>query len=118
MVVDVPPTYSVLKTDWRVDDEFGMLMLDAVKVVKFPVDGTLTPIAVPLMPVAVVLKFPEVKTRLLAPAEIDEVPRPDNASAPEVAVRFNGPVVRVRPLYSVASPVDWKVDEAPRKLVK
>jgi hypothetical protein len=58
-----------------------------------------------LIPVAVVLKVeapvPEVMVRLLVPVLMEEVPNPDRVRAPEVAVKFNAPVVRVKPLLAV-----------------
>jgi len=60
---------------------------------KAPVPGVVAPIAVPLIPVAVVLKLLDVKVMALEPALTDEAPRPERANAPEVPVRFNAPVV-------------------------
>ena len=49
------------------------------RVVKAPVEGVVAPMAVLLMPVAVVLKLAEVKVRSLAPVLMLEAPRPDRA---------------------------------------
>ena len=35
------------------------------------------------------------------PADIDEAPRPERVKAPEVAVMFKAPVVKVKPLEAV-----------------
>ncbi len=79
---------------------------EEVRVVKAPVDVAVAPIAVELMPVAVVLKFDEVIVRAVAPVLIDEAVNPESARAPEVAVMFNAPVVRVNPLDAVSSPAE------------
>ena len=71
------------------------------KVVNAPVFGVVAPMAVPLIPVAVVLKLPDVKVKLLAPVLIDVAPSPDKFKAPDVAVRFKAPVVWVNPLEAV-----------------
>jgi hypothetical protein len=39
--------------------------------------------------------------KLFAPVEIEEAPRPERVKAPDVAVKFKAPVVRVRPLEAV-----------------
>jgi hypothetical protein len=83
----------------------------ALMVVKAPVRAVVAPIAVELMPVAVVLKLDEVKVRALAPGLIEEALRPVSDRAPEVAVRFKAPVVRVRPLLAVSSPAEVIVPE-------
>ena len=76
-------------------------MPDDDKVVNAPVLGVAAPIAVLLIPVAVVLKLPDVKVKLFPPVLIDEAPSPESANAPLVAVRFSAPVVKVRPLDAV-----------------
>ena len=53
------------------------------------------------IPVAVVLKLPEVKETLFDPKSRDDVPRPDRVRAPDVAVRFKAPAERVNPLEAV-----------------
>jgi hypothetical protein len=78
---------------------------DEVRVVKAPVEGVVAPMAVPLIPVAVVLKLPEVKVMLLAPVFIEEADRPDKVKAPEVPVKFKAPVVRVNPEENLPVPV-------------
>lgn len=72
--------------------------------VKAPVEAVVAPMGVELMPVAVVLKFEEVKVKAFTPVEIDEADKPDRVSAPEVAVRESAPVVKVRPLADVIVP--------------
>ena len=69
--------------------------------VKLAATGVVTPIAVELIPVAVVLKFPAVKRMLFAPKDMEEDESPDSVSVPEVAVRFKAPVVKVKPLEAV-----------------
>jgi len=81
---------------------------EEVSVVKAPVEGVVAPMAVPLIPVAVVLKLPDVKVILLAPVLIDEADRPDKAKAPEVPVKFKAPVVRVNPDENLPVPVTSK----------
>lgn len=44
---------------------------------------------------------PEERVKVFAPVDTDEDDNPDNDKAPEVAVRFNAPVVRVKPLEAV-----------------
>jgi len=78
---------------------------DEVRVVKAPVEGVDAPMAVPLIPVAVVLKLPDVKVILLAPVFIEEADRPDKDKAPEVPVKFKAPVVRVSPEENRPVPV-------------
>ena len=67
------------------------------------------PILVELIPVAVVLKLPEVNKILFAPKLADDAPSPDKVSAPEVPVRFSAPVVKVSPLLAVRSPAEVTV---------
>ncbi len=71
----------------------SVVLPEEPKVVKAPVEAVEAPMAVLFMPVAVVLKLPEVKVRLLTPASILEAERPDKDKAPEVAVRLKAPVV-------------------------
>ncbi len=73
----------------------------AESVLKAPVEAVVAPIAVELMPVAVVLKLEEVIVRALAPVLMEEADSPERVRAPDVAVRFIAPVVRVRPLEAV-----------------
>jgi hypothetical protein len=75
-----------------------------VNVVNLPVEGVVVPIAVELIPVAVVLKLEEVNVNALAPVEIEEADKPERVKAPEVPVRFKAPVVSVSPLLAVTSP--------------
>jgi len=77
-----------------------------VKVENLPVEGVVAPIAVPLIPVAVVLKLFAVTERLFEPVLIEEVPSPARDNAPDVPVRFSAPVVKVKPLLAVRSPAD------------
>lgn len=76
------------------------------RLVKAPVEAVLAPTAVELIPVAVVLKLPEVNKILFAPKFIDEEPSPDNVKAPDPAVKLSAPVVRVNPFEAVNSPAD------------
>jgi hypothetical protein len=78
-----------------------VLVLD--RVLKAPVEAVVAPIAVELIPVAVVLKLDEVTVRALEPVLILEAPRPLKAKAPLVAVRLRAPVVRVKPLEAVSN---------------
>lgn len=80
-----------------------------VSVVNLPVEAVVAPIAVVFIPVEVVFKFPEVIVILFAPAFIEDAPRPDNVSAPDVALRLSAPVVCVRPFDAVNKPSDVTV---------
>ena len=82
-----------------------VLPFDA-KVVKAPVEAVEAPIAVPLIPVAVVLKLPDVIRRLLVPASIEEAESPASESVPDVAVKLRAPVVWVNPFDAVRRPFD------------
>jgi len=73
----------------------------ALSDVNAPVPGVVAPMFVPLIPVAVVLKFEDVIVNAFAPVLIDEADNPESVSAPDVAVKFNAPVVCVRPLEAV-----------------
>lgn len=77
-----------------------------VNVVNFPVDAVDVPIAVLFIPVAVVLKFPDVKVKLFAPESIDEALSPDSANAPDVPIIFVAPVVCVNPFEAVKVPAE------------
>lgn len=79
---------------------------DEVRVVKAAVEGVSVPMAVPLIPVAVVLKFAAVIVRSLEPVLIDEADNPESERAPDVAVRFNAPVVWVKPFDAVSNPLE------------
>lgn len=74
----------------------------ADKEVKAPVFLVVAPMAVLLIPVAVVLKLLEVKVMSLAPVLMDEALSPDKLRAPEVPVKLIAPVVRVKPLLAVS----------------
>ena len=74
---------------------------ESFRLLKIPLEAVVAPIAVPLIPVEVVLKFPEVIVKLFAPVLMLDDPNPDNVSAPEVPVKFKAPVVTVRPLLAV-----------------
>ncbi len=76
------------------------------KVVNAPVDGVVVPIAVVLIPVAVVLKLEAVIVKAFAPVLMEEADNPESARAPDVAVKFNAPVVRVRLADAVSSPAE------------
>jgi len=73
------------------------------RVVNAPVDGVVAPMAVELIPVAVVLKLLEVIVKALAPVEILEASKPDKERVPDVAVKFKAPVVKVKPLEAVSN---------------
>ncbi len=75
-----------------------------VRLVKLPVDGVVKPMAVPLIPVAVVLRLFELIIMLFPPASIDAAVKPESARVPEDAVRFNAPPVNVKPLEAVSKP--------------
>lgn len=79
--------------------------------VKAPVEAVVAPMAVLLIPVAVVLKLAEVKVRSLAPVLILEAPNPDSARLPEVAVKLKAPVVWVNPLEAVSVPAEVTVPD-------
>lgn len=53
--------------------------------------------------------MPEVKSRLLVPAEMEDWLSPDIFSVPEVAVKFKAPVVWVSPLEAVNVPAEVTV---------
>jgi hypothetical protein len=44
---------------------------------------------------------PEAKVKAFAPVDTDEVDKPDKDKAPEVAVKFNAPVVKAKPFEAV-----------------
>ncbi len=83
----------------------------AVKVVNVPVEGVVAPIAVELIPVAVVVKLPEVKLMLFEPALMDDAESPERDRAPDVAVRFSAPVVCVKPFEAVSVDAEVIVPE-------
>jgi hypothetical protein len=87
-------------------NEERVVVPEADKVVKAAVDGVVAPIAVPLIPVAVVLKFAAVISRVFAPVLILEEPSPESVRAPDVAVKFRAPVVWVKPLEAVRVPAE------------
>src|SRR5579871_3788302 len=93
--------------------EAKTVVLFEESVVKAAVDGVVNPIAVELIPVAVVLKFPEVIKRLFAPVEMVEALSPERFNAPDVPVRFNAPVVKVKPFCAVNSALDVMVPRSP-----
>ena len=73
---------------------------------KLPVDGVVAPIAVPLIPVAVVLKLEDVKVSAFPPASIVDAPSPVSAIAPEEPVILTAPAVTVSPFEAVKSPFE------------
>jgi len=81
-----------------------MLAVPAERLVKCPVDAESAPMAVPLMPVEVVLKLLEVKVKLLLPALITELPRLVILREPPDEVSDNAPPLWVRPLEAVSRP--------------
>ena len=54
---------------------------------------------------------PEVKPRVFKPVLIEELERPDSVRAPDVAVRFNAPVVKLKPFEAVSNPAEVMVPE-------
>ena len=106
--------FAVVWIDRGAPDKVRFPAIDAfdvvVSAVNAPVDGVVAPIADELIPVAVVLKLLEVKVRAFDPVSIDEAENPDKFKLPEVAVKFNAPVVSVNPLLAVRRPAtDWAV---------
>ncbi len=83
-------------------------------VVNAAVDGVVAPMAVALMPLAVVVKLPEVKVNVFVPALLLEFPRPERLREPVVEVRLIAPVERVKPFEAVRS---WLTVKAPVLLV-
>jgi hypothetical protein len=75
-------------------------------VVNVPAAAVVAPSTVELIPVAVVLKFPDVNIRLLAPVEIEDADKPDNVIAPDVPVILIAPVVSVNPLLALSNPAE------------
>lgn len=73
----------------------------SVTEVNLPVEAVVAPMAVELIPVAVVLKLDDVKVKALAPVETEEADNPERDSVPEVAVKLSAPVVWVNPLDAV-----------------
>jgi hypothetical protein len=73
------------------------------RLLKAPVEAVVAPIAVELIPLAVVLKLDEVTVNALTPVLIDEAARPFRANEPLVLVRLTAPVVTLRPLDAVSS---------------
>jgi hypothetical protein len=62
--------------------------------VNVPAAAVVAPMAVLLIPVEVVLKWPEVKFKSAPPVvAMDEAVRPEIVKAPEVAVKLKAPVV-------------------------
>ena len=80
-----------------------------VRVVNAPVDLVVAPIAVPLIPVDVVLKLAEVKVKSFAPVLMEEAPKPESESAPDVPVMLTAPVVTVNPFEAVSKPAEVMV---------
>jgi len=77
-----------------------------VRFVNVAAAGVVAPITVLLIPVAVTLKFPAVNNTLFAPKSRLEAERPVRLKLPEVAVKFNAPVVRVNPFEAVRRPAE------------
>ena len=76
-------------------------LLVVVRLVKLPVDGVVAPMAVPLIPVEVVLKLEDVTRKLLIPVSRVTPVRFVRLSRPEVPVIETAPVVTVRPFDAV-----------------
>jgi hypothetical protein len=94
--VNVPPTV-VLPVEERV--------------VKAPLAGVDAPMAVPLMPVAVTLKLPDVINALLAPELSVNPVSPVADIFPDVEFILNNPVDNVKPLEAVRRPAEVTVPE-------
>jgi hypothetical protein len=77
--------------------------------VKAPVEAVVAPMAVLLIPVAVVLKLADVKVISLAPVLMLDAPSPDKARDPDVAVKLKAPVVWVNPFEAVKVPAEVMV---------
>ena len=73
------------------------------RLVNAPVPGVVAPIAVLLIPEAVVVKLPEVMVRLLVPSPMVEALSPDRFNTPALAVRLRVPEERVNPFDAVRS---------------
>jgi hypothetical protein len=73
---------------------------------KAPVEAVVAPMAVELIPVAVVLKLEDVIVKALEPVLILDADSPDNARAPDVPVKLIAPVVTVKPFDAVSSPAE------------
>ena len=71
------------------------------RVVNAPVDAVVAPIAVALIPVAVVLKLLEVNVNAFAPVEMLDAESPVRDIAPDTPVRLTAPVVMVKPFDAV-----------------
>lgn len=52
-------------------------------------------------PAAEIDQLFEVIAKVFVPVDIDELDKPDKDRAPEVAVKFNAPVVKVKPFEAV-----------------
>src|SRR5258706_16108229 len=78
--LSIPEIHIALPTVF--DKPLSVTVLFAASVVNAPVEGVVAPIAVPLMPVFVVLKLLDVIVRAFAPVLIDEAANPERASAP------------------------------------
>ena len=83
-------------------EERVVLLLEE-RVVKAAVDGVEAPIAVLLIPVLSMLKFPEEIVSVFPPREIEEALNPERLRVPLVAVRLSAPDERVKPLEAVKS---------------
>jgi hypothetical protein len=81
-------------------------VLFAARVVKLPLPGVVTPIAVLLIPVLVVVILPDVISKLFAPVLIVDSLSPDKLIVPLVLVRLIAPVVRVSPFAATNVPLD------------
>jgi hypothetical protein len=115
------PDVETLKLEpmtWKVLPELPMAVFPEVeanvvapvevRLVKVPAAGVVAPMAVELIPVEVVVKWPEVKLMSFDPALIDEAERFESAIVPELAVKFKAPVVNVKPSEAVKVSVEVK----------
>ena len=61
---------------------------------------------------------PEVKPRVFKPVLMEELERPDSVSAPDVAVRFSAPVVKLKPVAKAPVPVKLAAEDIVWPLIK
>jgi hypothetical protein len=104
LILTAPVVLPIVKVD-PLPVATKVLPLDE-RVVNAPLAAVVTPIAVLLIPVADVLKLPEVKVISLTPRLILDADRPERESEPDVPVRLNAPVVWVNPLEAVSKPAE------------
>lgn len=93
---------------------FKLVVPPELRVVKAPVEAVEAPMAVELMPVEVVLKWPLVMFKSPLERVMVEAVKPVRLMAPEVPVRLTAPVVTVKPLEAVKV---WETVKAPELVV-